>query len=63
MALKFLVVYEINLKVYNLVSPIPSQCQGRVTLPKQMDFFGKAAKWRWGGVIFNPNVYVANFGP
>ena len=27
MALKFLVVYEINLKVYNLVSPIPSQCK------------------------------------
>ena len=48
MALKLLVVYEINLKVYNLVLPIPSQCQGRVTLPKQ-SFFLKSSKGRSAG--------------
>ena len=61
MALKLLVVYEINLKVYNLVLPIPSKCQGRVPLPK-LSFFEEFQRGK-GSLVFNPKVYIADFEP
>ena len=33
---------------------------GRVKLPKQMNF---RKSFEGGGVIFNPNIYIADFGP
>ena len=38
-----------------------SSTKGRVTLPKRMNF-QKNSK-RGGGIIFNPKIYVADFGP
>ena len=36
--------------------------EGRVLLPNQMNFWKKSKRGRGGGVIFNPKVYVADFG-
>ena len=42
--------------IYNIIN---SCCKGRVALPNQMNFW-KGVRGR--GVIFNPNIYVADFG-